>query len=65
MSEDLKVPLRVLDIDDQKQESLADKLVEQYGDFSSITKARLVDLFKSEFYQTLLKTQNESSQRNI
>ena len=29
---ELNVPLRVLDIDDSKQEKIADKLVEEYGD---------------------------------
>lgn len=87
ISNDLGVPLRVLDIDDPEQESVADRLVEQYGDFVedyvipqifleyksgkvehvfsgfsegvSITEARWVDLFKSEFYRSLLVTQNE------
>jgi hypothetical protein len=87
MSKDLDAPLQVLDIDDPKQESVADRLVEQYGDFVedyiipqifleyeggkvehiftgfsegvSITKARWMDFLKSEFYRTLLVTQNE------
>lgn len=88
ISKDLGVPLRVLDIDVPEQENVADRLVEQYGDFVedyiipqifleyeggkvehiftgfqekvSITKVRWVDLFKSEFYQSLLVAQNES-----
>ena len=32
MSQDLGVPLRVLDIDDEEKEKIADDLVEKYGD---------------------------------
>jgi glutaredoxin len=32
ISQELQVPLRVLDIDDPKQESEADKLVKEHGD---------------------------------
>ena len=34
MAEDLGVPLRVLNIEDSKQEEMADKFVEKFGDWS-------------------------------
>lgn len=33
LGENLRVPLRVLDIDDSEQEAVADRLVENYGDY--------------------------------
>lgn len=86
MADDLGVPLRILDIDVPEEECVADRLVEEHGDYIedyiipqvfleyeegkvkhiltgfsegvSVTKARWNDLFKSEFYQSLLSGQN-------
>jgi hypothetical protein len=89
MATDLKVPLRVLDIDFPDQEKIADSLVEKYGDYTedyiipqvflenegdkiehiftgfsegvSITADRWNDFFRSGFYRSLLRAQNEET----
>lgn len=85
MAKDLKVPVRVLDIDIREQEKQADDVVLKHGDWSEdytipqifleyadgrvqhvftgysegvrVTKAKLENLFKSNWYRDLLSNQ--------